>query len=229
MWHLGALRAISGASEVVFRRSTMDWSSSQDDDGLESMSTAHSAGTNAESTVVVDPVSQIPAPNPSFHRETVEKTEVLQGRRIDQLRAEVNRRKKTHARKQQKRLLLWAAAGAGAVSLGAVFAGVAFAPGEQGFAAATDAEPESESESVRSFLASERPEATEAPQDRPTEPAGAIQVEQQEATEEAVAVDAGLSLNDLPGEELPSEESDELAPSIADSGAALSLDDLPAE
>lgn len=227
MWHLGALRAISGASEAGFRRSTMDWSSSQDDDGLESMSTAHSAGTNAESTVVVDPVSQIPAPHPSFRRETVEKTEVLQGRRIDQLRAEVNRRKKTHARKQQKRLLLWAAAGAGAVSLGAVLAGVAFAPGEQGFAAVTEAEPEPES--VRSFLASEGPKETEAPQEQPTEPAGAIQVEQQEATEGALAVDAGLSLNDLPGEELPSEESDELAPSNADSGAALSLDDLPAE
>lgn len=105
----------------------MDWSTTEDDDGLDGPSGVQTR----ESTVVVDPISQIPEPIPSFRREPVEKTEVLTGRRIDQLRAEVHRKRKEQRRQQHRRIALWGFAGAGAVLFGALLAGLVFSGSSQ--------------------------------------------------------------------------------------------------
>lgn len=92
------------------------------------------SGTPAASfeapSVVVDPSSQVPeVPAAPGARRTkgVEPTEILKGRRLDALRAEVAQRRKAHRRKQLGILLFWGLAGAVALCLGWL-AGRAFTP-----------------------------------------------------------------------------------------------------
>lgn len=118
---------------------------SQDEEGWEGNSSSNNPAESRESTVVVDPVSQIPEPMPRFSREPVEKTEVLKGRRIDQLRAEVHRKRKEQQRRHHKRIALWGLAGAGAVLLGALLAGFVFSGTEAVSAAGASTDQEASS------------------------------------------------------------------------------------
>src|SRR5690606_6767509 len=82
---------------------------------------------HGSSSIVVDPISQIPEPLETRARKGVEPTQILKGRRLDALRAEVAQRRRAHRRRQQRTLLWWAVAGAGALCLGWL-AGQAFTP-----------------------------------------------------------------------------------------------------
>lgn len=78
-------------------------------------------------SVVVDPTSQVPEVPGVRRAKRVEPTEILKGRRLDALRAEVAQRRKAHRRKQLGILLFWGMAGAVALCLGWL-AGRAFTP-----------------------------------------------------------------------------------------------------
>lgn len=119
----------------------MSWSM-QDDDGLEGLpgSGAPRSGTSPSSasgafprasvtresheSVVVDPVSQIPAPLSSKKpsRRAAEPTLVLRERQLDQLRAEVRRRQSAFRLRRFSSVVLWIVAGAFAVAGGAFLA-----------------------------------------------------------------------------------------------------------
>lgn len=123
----------------------MVWSLSQDDDGLEpvsqpssSLSASREQGQSAPgpaSSVVVDPRSQLP---PDAAREfalaAMEPTEVLHGRTVDELRAQVERQRRAYQRRASGRLLLWGVAGAIAVGCGVMAARWTMKPpaGERG-------------------------------------------------------------------------------------------------
>ena len=111
----------------------MVWSISKDDDGLEPALPRAGYGTDGESdphrssTVVVDPVSQIPEPMPNQNVQRssrrAEPTRILSARKMDQLRAQVAKHQRRQDRRKWIRLVTWGAAGALAVALGGITAG----------------------------------------------------------------------------------------------------------
>lgn len=109
----------------------MVWSISKDDDGLEPAIPRPGHGTDDRSvrqhrsTVVVDPVSQIPEPMENARRSPrrAEPTRILSARKMDQLRAQVAKHQRLQHRRQWVRLVTWGAAGALAVALGGIMAG----------------------------------------------------------------------------------------------------------
>ena len=132
----------------------MVWSLSKDDDGLESVpgeagplfpsslpgrqapspSRPHFSVRSAltprppvdGSSVVVDPLSQIPEPvraqRGQVRKRPVEATVVLKGRQLDTLRQEAESLRRKSELRQKRGVFLWGLGGAGAVVLGAVLA-----------------------------------------------------------------------------------------------------------
>lgn len=195
---------------------------SQDDEGWEGNGTSTNSIQSRESTVVVDPVSQIPEPMPRFSREPVEKTEVLKGRRIDQLRAEVHRKRKEQRRRQHKRIALWGGAGAGAVLLGALLAGLVFSGPDAVSAAgaASDQEPSSLDE-PGSVALDESPSSVPGALRKQGSAAQPSVVEARLVTEESQA-----SAHD---DEVADSAAEALEPRQEAATGSLSLDDLPPE
>jgi|GEM_PF-5285453 len=204
-------------------------------------------------SVVVDPTSQIPEASSSrqfTQRTSVEKTEVLKGRRLDSLRAEVEKRRKSHERKRRNRLLLWGIAGAGAVLFGGFLAGVVLKPASSlgldvdSLASSPDspedahptgvvtpgdsAQPSSPSEKVvkKGGASVDSPASEAAPAVAAAPPVAAAPVAAPAAPEASL----GIALEDLPMDDEES-EADSASPSEPQAAAsqAISLDDLPFE
>ena len=164
-------------------------------------------------SVVVDPSSQIPQAldsSPSHHYAAVERTQVLKGRRLDNLRAEVRERRKAYKRRKLRVLALWGVAGGGALLLGALAANSLFGA-----------------------EASEQKTVAEVEQ---TLGAGELVVEPSEAKN---STDKGVKSNAVAGEKAGAKKSKKqvAAPDSAarpndeksDDTGAFTLDDLPLE
>jgi hypothetical protein len=179
------------------------------------------------SSVVVDPLSSVPdgrAPAAVVRRKSVEATEVLQGRKIDELRAEVSRQRLAHRKKKRRVLLLWSVAGASALALGWL-AGFLFSPGEPG--SSGSAAPVSPPVARPSRVDS--PPVASSPQPVPRAP------------DPVPRAPGTLSLSDLPAEDEPSPPTPSGPRSNSEipgaqrpstgpgSGRVLTLDDLPAQ
>lgn len=133
----------------------MVWSLSQDDDGLESLGAGEATPVRSvpprppqqtprapeSSSVIVDPHSQVPErqdrPQRRRRRRTIEPTLVLKSRKLDQMRKDVERKRRQHARRQRRILAFWVLSGAAAVSVGALLA-QSFGGGSRGPRAARE-------------------------------------------------------------------------------------------
>lgn len=190
----------------------------------------------ASSSVVVDPISQMPeAPHERQRRRGVEATEILKGRRLDALRAEVAQKRKAHRRRQQRTLLLWGLAGAAALCLGWI-AGRAFTPEQTdevgtGEANASQAAIPTSSPLIDNALGAGQP--IREPSDRKQEPDRSPDAPVRKETTPSAKDQAVVSLEDLPlAEEVEGDGEEtadpERAPEEAADGA-FTLDDLPAD
>lgn len=129
----------------------MAWSLSNDDDGLEGISSSQShsiplpdagserrvgfvppRGPDVGPSIVVEPdFPAAPMATPASvqrQRRALEPTLVLKTRRLDELRDEVQKRRVSHNRKKLKALALWGVAGGLALWLGVVAARTALSP-----------------------------------------------------------------------------------------------------
>jgi hypothetical protein len=145
--------------------------------------------------------------HPHTRRKGVEPTQILKGRRLDALRAEVAQKRKAHRRRQQRVLLLWGLAGGAALCLGWI-AGRAFTPDT-----ADDAEPSeaaaSELPAAQSPVAARGPKP-EAAKERSGEPSGPPP-----STDSAARDQSVVSLDDLPFGEEAAPEEPVAAPTVA--------------
>lgn len=184
----------------------MSWSSSQDDDGLEGLSTGSQ----------VTPAQRPSAAGAPPKKKTAEATLVLKQRRMDHLRAEVRKKQFAWRRQRYLTILLWGVLGAGSVIGGALLAekltgsedadtdagdpaseGRASAPAQMGKAAAQSAEDSSPA--TKAAQASQRVSA-QAP------PAGAAAASSaQERKGSAVQAKTQGSPRTLSLDELPTE------------------------
>lgn len=141
----------------------MTWSLSNDDDGLEGISSpqphtiplpdpgserrvgfVQPRGPDTGPSIVVEPelpVQSVPAPvNTTGARRALEPTLVLKTRRLDELRDEVHKRRISHNRKKAKALILWGVAGGMALWLGVLAARTVLSPDVEDESATVESE-----------------------------------------------------------------------------------------
>lgn len=216
LYRPGGMSELSRAEDLRALTHFMVWSLNKDDDGIEGVTVAgqtvvegfaYATPQRSEfPSIVVDPESQIPEPLHGARRpgkQALEATEVLKGRRLDDLRAEVRRRRAAHRRKKLFALAIWAVAGASALAAGA-FVASSLLSGAQ----AEDSTSGVESSSADGALAQVPTPLVEDPRPAPSD---AMRPAKREAPSRAIHDD----------------EREEATPSGEDE--AFTLDDLPAE